>query len=42
MFAGGSIDGSIKTVNTVLTFINDETQIIPGYGPVSNKAELQA
>ena len=41
MFAGGSIDGSIKTVDTVLTFINDQTQIIPGHGPVSNKAELQ-
>ena len=40
--SGGSIDGSITTVDTVLTFINDETQIIPGHGPVTNKAELQA
>ena len=40
--SGGSIDGSIMTVNTVLTFINDETQIIPGHGPVTNKAELRA
>lgn len=40
--SGGSIDGSIATVDTVLTFINDETQIIPGHGPVTNKAELEA
>lgn len=40
--SGGSIDGSIATVDTVLSFINDETQIIPGHGPVTNKAELKA
>ncbi len=40
--SGGSIDGSITTVDTVLSFINDETQIIPGHGPVTNKAELKA
>jgi len=40
--SGGSIDGSITTVDTVLTFINDETKIIPGHGPVTNKAELKA
>jgi cyclase len=40
--SGGSIDGSITTVDTVLNFINDETQIIPGHGPVTNKAEMKA
>ncbi len=40
--SGGSIDGSITTVDTVLSFINDETQVIPGHGPVTNKAELKA
>ena len=40
--AGGSIDGMITTADTVLAFINDETQIIPGHGPVSAKADLQA
>jgi len=40
--AAGSIDGMIMTAETVLTFINDETQIIPGHGPVSKKADLEA
>jgi glyoxylase-like metal-dependent hydrolase (beta-lactamase superfamily II) len=40
--SGGSIDGSITTLDTVLGFIDDETQIIPGHGPVTNKAEMKA
>jgi glyoxylase-like metal-dependent hydrolase (beta-lactamase superfamily II) len=40
--SGGSIDGTITTADTVLTFINDETQIIPGHGPITDKAELMA
>ena len=40
--AGGSIDGMITTAETVLAFINDETQIIPGHGPVSKRADLEA
>ena len=40
--AGGSIDGMITTAETVLGFINDETQIIPGHGPVSKRADLEA
>jgi len=40
--AGGSIDGMITTADTVLAFINDETQIIPGHGPISAKADLKA
>jgi cyclase len=39
---GGSLDGMITTVETVLAFVNDETKIIPGHGPVSDKAGLLA
>lgn len=38
---GGSLDGMITTVDTVLAFVNDETKIIPGHGPVSDKAGLE-
>jgi len=40
--AGGSIDGMIMTADTVMAFVNDETQIIPGHGPISTKADLKA
>ncbi len=40
--SGGSIDGMIMTADTVMAFINDETQIIPGHGPISAKAGLKA
>ncbi len=37
---GGNIDGMIRFVNNVLFMINDDTRIIPGHGPSSNKKEL--
>ena len=40
--SGGSIDGSITAAETVLAFINDETKLIPGHGPVSTRADLEA
>lgn len=40
--SGGSIDGMIKSANQVLFLINDDTKIIPGHGPLSNKEELTA
>ncbi len=40
--AGGSIDGMIAAVERVLKRADDETRIIPGHGPLSTKAELQA
>jgi cyclase len=40
--SGGSIDGYIKALKKGLTLINDETKIIPGHGPVSNKEEYQS
>jgi len=40
--SGGSIDGYIKAIKKGLTLINDDTKIIPGHGPVSNKEEYQS
>lgn len=39
--SGGSIDGVIAAARQVLELIGDDTQVIPGHGPLSNKAELQ-
>ena len=38
----GGIDGMIAAADKVLAMIDDETKIIPGHGPLSNKAELMA
>jgi glyoxylase-like metal-dependent hydrolase (beta-lactamase superfamily II) len=38
---GGSIDGTIRAVEAVLAAVTDETIVIPGHGPVSDKAELE-
>lgn len=38
--AHGSVDGMIKAVKHILDIINDDTRVIPGHGPLSNKAEL--
>lgn len=40
--SGGSIDGYIHAQMTMISMANDETKIIPGHGPLSNKQELQA
>jgi glyoxylase-like metal-dependent hydrolase (beta-lactamase superfamily II) len=40
--AGGSIDGLISAVDAVLGMVNDETQVIPGHGPLSNAEGLRA
>lgn len=39
--SGGSIDGYIAAVERGLELADDNTQIIPGHGPMSNKKELQ-
>lgn len=39
---GGTVDGMIAAADQVLGMIDDDTKIIPGHGPLSNKAELQA
>lgn len=38
----GSFAGMIKGVNKILALIDDNTQVIPGHGPLSNKRELIA
>jgi len=38
---GGSINGCIEAIKQSLILIDDETKIIPGHGPESNKEEYQ-
>jgi glyoxylase-like metal-dependent hydrolase (beta-lactamase superfamily II) len=40
--SGGSLDGVINAVSDVLTKVDDNTKVIPGHGPVTNKAGLQS
>jgi len=40
--SGGHIDGVIAAVDHVLPLLDDQSKVIPGHGPLSNKAELIA
>ena len=40
-FHGGTIDGLITAVGKLIDLINDDTQIVPGHGPMSNRQELR-
>ena len=40
--SGGSVAGFINAQQAIIDRSNDETKIIPGHGPLSNKQELQA
>lgn len=40
--SGGSMAGVIEGVAAILARIDDNTRVIPGHGPLSNKAELQS
>jgi cyclase len=40
--SGGSNDGYIRAIDQVLAQANENTVIIPGHGPISNKQELAA
>jgi hypothetical protein len=40
--SGGRIDGMVAACDRGLALANDGTKIIPGHGPLSNKAELKA
>lgn len=40
--SGGDLDGYIAAHEGVLAAIDDETKIIPGHGPLANKADLLA
>src|SRR5215471_14149507 len=37
---GGSVKGMIAAANKVLPLANDSTKIVPGHGPLGNKADL--
>ena len=39
---GGNINGMIAGVGQYLKMVNDKTQIVPGHGPLSHKADLVA
>lgn len=39
---GGTLDGVIAAHARALAVCNDQTRVIPGHGPLSGKAELQA
>lgn len=38
--SGGTVDGYIAAVEKGLSLADDDTQIIPGHGPMSNKKEM--
>ena len=40
--SGGDIDGLVMNHSMVLAMLDDETRIIPGHGPVTDKARLAA
>ena len=40
--SGGSADGLIAALDEALAIANDRTVIIPGHGPISTRADLQA
>jgi hypothetical protein len=39
--SGGSINSMIKVINQILPMIDEKTKVVPGHGPLSNKAKLQ-
>jgi glyoxylase-like metal-dependent hydrolase (beta-lactamase superfamily II) len=40
--SGGTLDGTIAVVDRVLGEVNEATKIIPGHGPLGDRAALQA
>lgn len=40
--SGGNVFNAMNSLDTVIRMIDDETKVIPGHGPMSNKAELVA
>jgi glyoxylase-like metal-dependent hydrolase (beta-lactamase superfamily II) len=39
--SGGSIDGVINSITTLIAMADDKTRIIPGHGPLSDKQGMQ-
>ncbi|WP_271438735.1 MBL fold metallo-hydrolase [Pontixanthobacter luteolus] len=40
--SGGNVINAMNSLDQVIRMVDDETKIIPGHGPMSNKAELVA
>jgi glyoxylase-like metal-dependent hydrolase (beta-lactamase superfamily II) len=40
--SGGDVYNLMRTLDLVLAMIDEQTRVIPGHGPMSNKAELMA
>lgn len=40
--SGGSVDGYIKSVKALLGKVNAKTIIVPGHGPLSDKAQYES
>ncbi len=40
-FAGGWLGGRVDALDDLLALANDDTSIVPAYGPVMTRAELQ-
>jgi glyoxylase-like metal-dependent hydrolase (beta-lactamase superfamily II) len=40
--SGGEVEGFIRNLNMALFIVDEETKIIPGHGPVTNRATLKA
>ncbi|QUL38714.1 MBL fold metallo-hydrolase [Erythrobacter sp. JK5] len=40
--SGGNVYAAMQSLDLVIAMIDDETKVIPGHGPMSNKAELVA
>jgi glyoxylase-like metal-dependent hydrolase (beta-lactamase superfamily II) len=41
-FAGGWLGGRVDAMDDLLALVNDDTKIVPAYGPVMTRAQLQA
>jgi glyoxylase-like metal-dependent hydrolase (beta-lactamase superfamily II) len=40
-FHGGTIDGLISALDALIDLIGDDTKVVPGHGPVSNRQGLR-
>lgn len=40
--SGGSIDGVIATAERIIAMTNDQTKVIPGHGPLADRARVRA
>lgn len=38
--SGGTVQGYLSNLEKILSWIDDDTQVIPGHGPLANKADL--